>query len=211
MCEIELQCWGFSVNRLTLLVVLCTLFVAVGTAHAQQGDIAFGVGTITAPSASSASGNYSPQSLTGGAYPVFSGDVIFYKHQFGISGNVAWKASRGAYQGFYPYRPIFYDFNGIWVPTSLKRVAPQLEAGIGAESVRFYQNFFICGFSGCTNYSSSNHFLGHFGGGLKLYVKGNFFVRPEAHLYLVHNNLEFSSGRATRFGVSIGYTFRPPQ
>jgi hypothetical protein len=166
---------------------------------------------MTAPSASSASGNYSPQSLTGGAYPIFSGDVIFYKHQFGISGDVAWKASRGNYLGIYPYRPIFYDFNAIWVPSGLKRVAPQLEAGIGAESIRFYQNFFVCGFSGCTNYSSSNHFLGHFGGGLRLYVKGNFFVRPEAHLYLVHNNLEFSSGRTTRFGVSIGYTFRPPQ
>ena len=198
-------------KRLTLQGALSTLLLAVGTAHGQQGDVAFGVGTITAPSALSASGNYSQQSLTGGAYPVFSGDVIFYKRRFGIGGEVAWRASQGKYQGFFPFRPIFYDFNAIWVPGTLRHIAPQLEAGIGAESVRFYQNFFLCGFSGCTNYSSSNHFLGHFGGGLRLYIKGNFFVRPEAHLYLVHNNFEFSSGRATRFGLSIGYTFRPPQ
>lgn len=205
-------------KQLTSVVAVC-MFLAVGIAQGQSGDVAFGVGTVTAPSASSASGNYFPQSVGGGAFPVFSGDVIFFKHQFGISGNVAWRASQGSYVtnqlvlGLvpYPYRPIFYDFNGIWVPPGAKRVVPQLEAGIGAESVRFYQNFFNCGFTGCTNYTSTNHFLGHFGGGLKLYIKGNFFVRPEAHLYLVHNNLEFSSGRAERFGVSIGYTFRPLQ
>jgi hypothetical protein len=202
-------------------VVIVCMILMPGMAVAQSGDVAFGVGTLSAPSASSASGNYYPQSLNGGAFPVFSGDVIFFKHQFGVSGNVAWRASQGNYTVFQPfggalqpialqpYRPIFYDFNGIWAPNRLKRAVPQLEAGIGAESLRFYQGFFSCGFTGCTNYTSSNHFLGHFGGGLKLYVKGGFFVRPEAHLYLVHNNVEVSSGRATRYGISIGYTFRP--
>ncbi|HET7441336.1 MAG TPA: hypothetical protein VFJ47_08545 [Terriglobales bacterium] len=207
-------------KALTLAVVFCAL-LAVGVAHGQSGDVAFGVSTVVAPSASSASGNYYPQSVGGGAFPVFSGDIIFFKHQFGISTNISWRASQGQYTTFQlfggtlqpltltPYRPIFYDFNGIWTPNRLKRVVPQLEGGIGAESVRFYQPFFSCGFTGCTNYTSSNHFLGHFGGGVKLYVKGGFFVRPEAHLYLVHNNTEFSSGRAERFGVSIGYTIRP--
>lgn len=205
---------------LTFAVLFCVL-LAVGIAFGQSGDVAFGVGTVVAPSASSASGNYYPQSLGGGAFPVFSGDVIFFKHQFGISANVAWRASQGQYTTFQlfggtlqplaltPYRPIFYDFNGIWAPNHLKRVVPQLEAGIGAESIRFYQPFITCGSLGCTNYSSSNHFLGHFGGGMKLYVKGGFFVRPEAHVYLVHNNTEFSSGHAERVGLSIGYTFRP--
>jgi hypothetical protein len=207
------------VKPFSAVVVTFWVFLAVGIAQGQSGDVAFGVGTVVAPSASSASGNYYPQSVGGGAFPVFSGDVLFFKHQFGISGNVAWRASRGSYLANqpvlglvpFPYRPIFYDFNGIWVPSGAKRVVPQLEAGIGAESTRFYQNFYNCGLTGCTNYTSSNHFLGHFGAGLKLYIKGNFFVRPEAHLYLVHNNLEFSSGRAERFGVSIGYTFRPLQ
>ena len=51
--------------------------------------------------------------------------------------------------------------------------------------------------------------MGHFGGGFRYYFHGHFFVRPEAHLYMIHNNLEFSSPYATRFGVSLGYTFAP--
>jgi hypothetical protein len=49
--------------------------------------------------------------------------------------------------------------------------------------------------------------MGDFGGGLKLYPAGNFFVRPEVRLYLVNNNEFFSSGRVVRYGMSIGYTF----
>ena len=194
-----------------LIAAVCVLFLKGISAYGQQGDVAFGVSTLIAPAASTVNGNLLP-SLTGGAYPVFSGDVIFFKRQLGIGGDVAWKGSRGSFQGF-PYRPIFYDFNAVWVAPGAKHITPELAAGIGAESVRFYGNFIICGSfsSSCTNYTSSNHFMAHFGGGLRLYVKGNFFVRPEAHLYLVHNNVEFSSGRATRVGLSIGYTFRPPQ
>jgi hypothetical protein len=90
-------------------------------------------------------------------------------------------------------------------------VGAEIVGGIGAESLRFYQPYFNCNFVTCTNYVSSNHFLGDFGGGLKFYVHGGFFVRPEARLYFIHNNAEFSSGKAVRYGVSIGYTFRPLQ
>ena len=64
-----------------------------------------------------------------------------------------------------------------------------------------------CGNGYNTNYSSDKHFMGDFGAGIKFYPKGGFFVRPEAKLYLVNNNLNFSSARITRFGLSIGYTF----
>jgi hypothetical protein len=203
-------------KRLILLAAVSGFLVSASAAFGQQMDLAFGVGTVTAPSASSASGKYSPQSLSGGAYPAFSGDVLFFKKQFGINGEVAWRASEAKYYPFQnpfigpqPYRPIFFDFNGIWVPQVSKRAAPELMAGIGGEDVRFYQQFFSCSYFGCTNYTATTHFMGHFSGGLRLYVFGNFFVRPEAHLYLIHNNFEFSSGRATRFGVSIGYSLRP--
>jgi len=183
-------------------------FMIPAIAEAQQLDAAFGLNALTAPSASSASGNYSPQTLSGGAYPSFSGDFLF-KGRFGVNGEVAWRASQNLYAGVQPYRPIFYDFNGIWVPEFGKLAAAELMAGVGVESLRAYQPFYSCGFTGCTNYVSTNHFMGHFGGGLRLYLHGHFFVRPEAHLYLVRNNVEFSSGRATRFGISIGYTFSP--
>ena len=197
---------GVSVRKSALLFAIFVLF-AVG-AQGQEGDFAFGVGTVTAPSAGNASGDHFPQSITGGTYLSFSGDYLF-AHHFGFGAEVSWRASRNNYLGTFPFRPIFYDFNGVYAPPLGKRAALDLQAGIGAESVRFYQNFLNCSaFTGtCTNYTSSNHFMGHFAAGVKLYPVGHFFVRPEAHLYLVRNNFEFSSARVTRFDVSIGYTF----
>ena len=49
--------------------------------------------------------------------------------------------------------------------------------------------------------------MGDFGGGIRLYPYGNFFVRPELRLYLINNNQEFSSSHLVRYGVSIGYAF----
>jgi hypothetical protein len=39
-------------------------------------------------------------------------------------------------------------------------------------------------------------------------VTNRIFIRPEVHVYLVNNNVEFSGSRATRFGASLGYSFR---
>lgn len=189
-------------------VVVSAFLFSQAAAHAQQFDATFGVDTITAPSTNvSSTFLSSTQSISGGAYPIFTADYLFKKN-YGIQAEVSWRASRNLYLGFEPFRPIFFDFNGIYAPRVAKYFAPELTAGIGAESVRFYQNSFNCSFfGGCTNYVTSTHFLGDFGGGLRLYVHGNFFVRPEAHLYLIHNNVEFSSGHAVRYGVSVGYTF----
>ncbi len=195
-------------RKLSLIAVLALPFLIQGTLRAQQFDVAFGVGTLTAPSASSASGNHQQVSLTGGAYPVFSADLLL-KNRFGVSGELAWRGSRNLYAGFQPYRPLFYDFNGIYAPKLGKSAAAELSAGIGWESLRFYQGFTSCGAISCTDFVSSNHFMGHFGAGLRYYFRGHFFVRPEADLYLIHNNQEFSSPRATRFGVSLGYSFTP--
>ena len=195
-------------RKLCSLMVLAASFLMSGTLHAQQFDVGFGVGTLTAPSASSANGNHAPVSLTGGAYPVFSADLLL-KKQFGVGGELAWRGSQNLYAGFQPYRPLFYDFNGIYAPKLGKHAAAEVMAGIGWESLRFYQGFTTCGAISCTDFVSSNHFMGHVGGGLRYYFYGHFFVRPEAHLYMIHNNEEFSSGRAARFGVSLGYTFAP--
>jgi hypothetical protein len=183
---------------------LFTVRIALG----QQIDFAFGMGTVTATSAGNAGSDYSPQSVGGGAFPVFSGDVLLRKN-LGVNGEVAWRAGQNSYTFLadQPFRPLFYDFNGIWVPKLAKRVSAEVMAGIGAESVRFYQTTLSCGYTGCTDYSTDNHFMGHFGGGIRLYVLGNLFVRPEAHVYLIHNNNEFSGPWATRYGASVGYTF----
>jgi len=190
--------------------LICTaaffgVFLIHGAAQGQQVDLAFGVSNMIAPSASSASGNHSPVTLSGGAYPVISGDILF-KHSYGINGEVAWRGGQALYGGLAPMRPIFFDFNGIWAPRLHKKVGADLMAGIGAEDLRFYTPYFNCSFT-CTNYVTSKHFMGHFGADLRLYVHGNFFVRPEAHWYLINNNQEFSSNYASRYGISIGYTF----
>lgn len=199
----------------TLRVVLLSAFASAvlaaspNFAHAQRIDLAFGISTIDAPGASTADSNHSPVSLTGGTYPGFSGDVLFF-HNLGIGAEVYWKASQGTY--FFvnpptPYRPLFYDFNAVYSPRLARHVYAELVGGIGAQSTRFYCSTCFNFFTG-TNYASVNHFMADFGGGIKFYPKGGWFVRPEARLYLVNNNQEFSSPRTTRFGISIGYTFR---
>ena len=193
-----------------LFVFTSAAVVAVSNfAQAQKVDLAFGLSTTTAPSASSVSPgdtNHTPVSLTGGAYPGFSGDVQVFRH-IGIGAEIFWKASQSDYfgQGF-NYRPVFYDVNAVYSPKLASHTYLELVAGIGALNTRYYTGQ-TCGIYTCSNYQSISHFDGDFGGGIKFYPKGGFFVRPEARFYLIHNNQEFSSGRAARYGVSIGYTF----
>ena len=197
-------------RKISGITFLSLFFLFSATVHAQQVDIAFGVGTVTAPSAFDATGDFFPQSVGGGVFPSFSGDVLFL-HHLGVGGNVSWRATRNLSQGFLPFRPIFYDINAVFAPPLGKHAEAQLEGGIGGESVRFYQGFVTCSFFSCTDFVSTNHFLGHVGGGIKLYAYHNFFIRPEVHFYFIHNNVEFSGNHATRLGASIGYTFRGPQ
>lgn len=196
-------------SRIGVTLAFVVFFITL-SASAQQFDVAFGVSGVNAPSSSDASGDHSPQTVGGGTFLGFSGDYLFF-HNFGVNGEVNWRAGQNSYAiSQQPFRPIFFDFNGIWVPRVSDRVQPELKAGLGVESVRFYQPFFVCQsiFGGCTDYTSTNHFMGDFGAAVRLYVWHHVFVRPEAQVYLIHNNLEFSSGHAARFGVSIGYTFR---
>jgi hypothetical protein len=186
-----------------LLTFACVALAALSNfAQAQKVDLAFGVSTVEAPAANSTS-----PSLSGGTYPGFSGDVLFW-HNFGIGAEIYWRASQSEYPGFFgptPYRPIFFDFNGVYSPKLTRHAYLELSAGIGAVDTRIYCS--ECGNGYNTNYSSDKHFAGDFGAGLKLYPIGGFFIRPEAKIYLVANNQLFSSSYATRVGGSIGYTF----
>ena len=198
-------------SKFTVVVLACGLGLAAANAYAQgpfgpKGDLALGFGTIEAPSSSSATGNYIPQTQAGGLYSNFTVDFLLH-HKFGVGGEIAWRWGRNLYLGYEPFRPIFYDINGIYAPRLGKKLGLQLSAGIGAESIRFYSGQYNCNFVTCTDYVSSNHFMGHFGAGIKIYAHGNFFIRPEADLYLIHNNFDFSGGYATHVGTSLGYTF----
>src|SRR5438105_13694653 len=105
-----------------------------GTARAQQMDLAFGMGTLSAPSATVNSQGFLLPSLGGGAYPVFSGDLLFDKGQIGVNREVAWSGSRAFYAGdrTQPDRPLVYGFNAIW-SRNFGRLGAEATAGSGAE------------------------------------------------------------------------------
>lgn len=197
--------------RVAVLVICACAAPAFFSSNmfAQKIDIAVGGGGVMAPSASQADSSHSPESLSGGTYFSASADYLFHK-RFGVQVEAAWRESQAIYLpgGFnQPFRPFFYDANAIWVPKVSKRISAELMAGVGVENTRFYKGSDLCTFLTCTNFVTSNHFMEHLGGGLRLYAFHGLFVRPEAHLYLIHNNVEFSSNHAVRYGASIGYSF----
>jgi hypothetical protein len=198
-----------------LLSITCAAVAAFSNlAQAQKIDVGFGVSTVLAPSASSCSGNCQiPQSLGGGAFPGFSGDVLFW-HNLGVGAEAFWRGSQGS--GAYAdeqgvnYRPVFYNFNGVYSPKLASHAYLELVAGVGAMSTRLYacEEGNSCGIAGGnTAVASSRHFDADFGGGIKLYVLHGLFVRPEARFYWINNDTNFSGSYATRVGASIGYTF----
>ncbi len=193
-------------KKLLFFAIAAMALLAAQAAWGQQVDLGFGAGTTFSPSAASASGSFTPQSMGSGTYLDFSGDVLFW-HNLGVEGDVSWRASQNAYYGIQPFRPIFYDFNAIYAPPLGEHARLELLGGLGGSSTRFYTPYYNCSYYYCTNYVSSNHFMGDVGVGLRLYAKGGFFIRPEVREYFIHNNFEFSSGHLTRAGVSIGYSF----
>jgi hypothetical protein len=194
-------------KKLILVAAILAPLAFVTPARGQQLDAAFSINTAKAPSASSATGQFFPQSMGGGTFPGFSADYLFF-HHVGIGFEADWRASRNIYAGVQPFRPIFYSANAVWAPKLGKSVSAELQGGIGASSTRFYQPFVTCSFVSCTNFSSVDHFLGHLGGGVRLYVWRNLFIRPEAHVYFINNNIEFSGPRVARYGVALGYSLR---
>ena len=193
-------------KRLSIVVLVFSCLILAGTLQAQEIDAQFGLSGIKAPSASNfifTNTNFSPQSLDGGVYPDVGADFILW-HNLGINGEATWKASRGLYQGQVPYRPILWDLNAVF-SRKITRVGFAAMGGIGAESIRFYVAP-SCGLQ-CTNFVSSNHFLGHVGAALRLYVTPSIYVAPEIHEYFIHNNQEFTSGHATRYSLNVGVTF----
>ena len=172
-----------------------------------------GFGTVVSPGAS-ACGSTSTGGFTcperGGLYTNIGADVIFHK-RMGIGFDAAWRTV-GNYAGSgQPYRPILFDLNGVYQPRLGKKVGADLFGGIGWQTTRFYS---FQATTGCYYYgqcySSNNHFLVDLGAGIRYYVWGHVFVRPEARYYHVLNNTDvFSSSNIIRLGASIGYTIGP--
>lgn len=194
-------------RKVALVTFAPTVLLFASFARAQQIDLAAGVGTILSSSYSNSSQSYLPAAEKGGAYPSFSADAIFKNH-FGFNGEIAVRDKQGLYNNYQGFRPVFYDFNAVFAPRLGDQITGDFMAGVGGESLIFYNHYGVCYYSaGCPTRISGTHFLVHFGGGVRYYFWRSFFVRPEAHLYLIHNNFQFNSNYVGRAGVSIGYTF----
>jgi hypothetical protein len=199
---------GTILRKFALILFACAL---ASFARAQQIDLAVGDSTTVSSKYSSSSQAFPLGSEKGGAYPSFSADVIF-KNRFGVNAEVAVRAKQGLYNGYQGFRPVFYDVNAIFAPRLSEKLSADLMAGVGGESVIFYNRYASCSPyypSGCVTHISSTHVLAHVGGGVRYYFWHSFFIRPEAHLYLIPNNTQFNSNYVGRVGVSVGYTLRP--
>lgn len=193
-------------RRFLSLTFACTLVAFASFARAQQIDIAVGASTIFSSKPTSASLAYPPPAEKGGVYPSVSAEFVF-KNRFGFNAEMTVRDKQGLYNGYQKFRPLLYDANAVFAPRFGEKIGADLMAGVGGESLIFYNQFGTCNFPSCPPRVNSNHLMFHAGAGLRYYFWKQFFVRPEAHYYFVRNNFEFHSDSVIRLGASIGYTF----
>jgi hypothetical protein len=196
-------------RKFALISSACAVLLFAALAPAQQTDVAVGAGILFSSSNSTASAGFLPPPEKGGLYPGAS-LVHLYKNRYGYSAEFAYAYKKQLYNGYQEYRPIIYDVNAVFAPHVMNRMDAELMAGIGGQTVLFYNQFGSCNFSsGCSSHVNSSAFLFHVSAGLRYTVFRHFFVRPEAHLYHIVNNSSFNSDNVLRVGASVGYTFRP--
>lgn len=199
-----------ELRKFARLASACMFLLLASLAPAQQFDFALGGSTLFSPKNMSAAQGYVPPGEKSGLYTSFTADAILKNH-LGFSAEIAVRAKQGLYNGYQNYRPVFYDINGLYAPRVGKKTTGDFMAGVGGETVIFYNHFGVCNpsYPACPTYLNANHFVGHIGGGLRYYFYRRFFVRPEAHLYFIPNNAEFNANYVARLGASIGYSLAP--
>ena len=217
-------------SRLILRTVplLCALvLVSACGAHAQRVSAYFGLGGAKDRAGTTSTGTNTcptgqlfdglicePGPTIGGLFGTFGVDVRFKRH-LGINAEYAFHFKQVP---FLPLdslnmRPAFYDVNVMWMRVAGKRIAPLLEGGAGGARLGL-RSTSTTPITGITNISSfpagsrPNHAQLHFGAGLKFYVKGNLFVKPQFDLHYVFNFTDqFGRNLVPQYSGSVGYTF----
>lgn len=201
---------GGVLRKFALLASVCTVLLFANFAPAQeQGDVMVGGGTLFSFSSPTDIVTFQPLTEKGGTYLSLGGDLVAFPHRLGLNVETSWKYKQATYYGYENYRPFFTDVNALYQPRITKKIGLDFLAGVGIASNRF-DILGSCNIPGCTNYTSSNHFMEDIGAGLRYYVwhhLPHIFVRPEAHYYHIQNNLGFNSSNVFRVGASVGYTF----
>ena len=220
-----------TIRRIPFLILL--LLASVKLASAQGSSVYFGVGSawdkagtstnVTPPCPSGQlfddfTGLCEPGPIMGGTFGVLGIDYMFSPH-FGVNGEYAFRFKQAPYlpNAGLNMRPEFYDFNAVWEPISgsesEKRFVPVFEGGIGGARVALYftQQCSITGIDCTSSFPAgfnANHFQVHAAAGVKLYVKGNLFIKPQFDFHYVTNLTDqFGRNWVPQATVSIGYTF----
>jgi len=211
----------------TAPLLLLLVFGGVNLAKAQGVSAYLGFGSATDSSNKQQLENVGDPGVNGsitnpdvgpkltGLFGTFGADFMWKPH-FGFGGEYSWRVRQGSFapQEDVTYRPAFYDFNAIWHPIARgSRVVPEIQGGIGGANIKFYETQTGClsGSIACSTlsqyFASSNHFAIHFSGGIRFYVKGGFYLRPQFDGRWVNNLVEFGSDFVPEYTVAIGYTF----
>jgi len=141
----------------------------------------------------------------------FGGDVMLNKH-FGAGAEFNITPARDNY-GPLQYRQLFYDFNGIYSPLSTKRVALQLQGGIGGARTSFAISQSGCvGTAVCSTavepIGNASHFQIHAGIGVQIYLTEHIFIRPQFDIHYAPGLTDqFGSDAVPGGTIWIGYSF----
>jgi hypothetical protein len=224
--------------KIGTLVVLSTLLLGTLTSLRAQGlSPYFGLGSANAPAgtsvnavtASGATVTCPPgqlfDSLTqaceagptiGGVFGVLGADFMWKSH-LGFNGEYAFRFAQANYLplGGLKFRPAFYDFNAVYQPISGSdsRIVPLIVGGIGGARIALYQaqTVSVTGITSTFSYPAglnANHFQVHAGVGVKLYVKGSIFIKPQFDIhYVTHLTDQFGRNWVPRYTVAVGYSF----
>ena len=194
-------------RKLVRLACACTILLSAGLVTAQEIDVAIGGGTLLSPVTASSSAAFVPPVARGGIYPSVSAEVILENH-FGFSAETSFRYNQGLYDGYQRFRPVYYDVNGVYLRDFDHRMVGDFMAGIGGQTLLFYNQFGTCTSGACPTSITGSNFLLHASGGLRYYFFRKVFVRPEVHYYRIIDNTQFKSGNILRVGASIGITFK---
>lgn len=214
--------WQLKIQTILLLAVL--LLGSAEFVRAQGISPYFGLGSARDSAGTSAAQGCPTGQLfdglicenaptMGGLFGTIGVDYLFRPHM-GVNAEYSAKVSSATYLpgDNLNMRPMFYDLNFLWKPFGT-RVSPMLEGGFGGAkiSLHFTPGSSVTGVNTTSGFpagSDTNHFQLHGAFGLRFYIRGHLFAKPELHLrYAPHLTDEFGRNLVVQYTISAGYSF----
>lgn len=198
-------------RRLPYILLAVFLIYSCPAAAGTYGyDFYFGMGTASVGAAEPwlLSNGVASRPSMDGAFGT-AGGALMLSPSFGVGAQASFRFRQGTYADF-GYRPVFYDFNGIWAPGLTMRLTPEFQAGFGGVSTSFYDpsspyfDYYSGQFS--TLVGRSNHLQLHAGAGMRILLTDRVFVRPQLDYHWVRNMWEFNRSSVLRYSIAVGYS-----